>query len=845
MTSITVDVENTVYDSRGECNAIITKLSNALVVGCKNTVIPNDVEYIGNNAFYGCTGLTSIKIPESVWVIQPYAFYGCTDLNSITLPEGLEYINNYAFCDCTNLTSVTIPSTVQLIAEGAFFNCSSLTSVTVMSTTPINIYSEKTFSNRAYATLYVPYGSGAAYSDANYWKEFQNIVEIADPSQTPATGISLDQTSLTLTSAGQTATLTATVTPSDASNKEVTWTSSNTAVATVSSTGVVTAVANGTAVITATTADGTNLTAQCNVAVDIPVIINFADANVKALCVANWDTNGDGELSEAEAAAVTDLGTVFKRNNSITSFNELQYFTGLTNINNGAFYCCYGLTEVTIPNSVVNIGNDAFSVCIGLTEIIIPEGVQTIGESAFFNCNLQTVTIPSTVTSIGYDAFGDNEDLAEVYSFIEEPFDIYESVFEYESGNDHYYFTDADLYVPIGTKSKYLAADGWKKFGDWIYVMGGSTATVTTAPTAKTLTYTGSAQELVNAGTATGGTMQYSLNGGTYSTNIPTATNAGTYRVYYKVVGDDYHNNTTTMTVSVTINKAPLTVTAKSYTIGEGDDLPTFEADYSGFVNGETVSVLTTLPSFSCSATSTSAPGTYDIEASGAEAQNYTMTYINGTLTINRTKVSITMATSSGSPRAMKGYSNSYGLDFTGINDVKAYIAVGYTENKDVILARVYVVPANTGVVLRTDNPGVSADVPITTTDVYYANLLLPAVNNVTIQPTETVDGVSYTNLMVGTDSSTGQLGFVTFSSAVTRSNNCYLHVPTSFYQSAAAARQSGTLGMVFIDSESTDIQSLMHDGTAATGIYDLQGRKVTTAKKGLYIRNGKKYYVK
>ena len=50
---------------------------------------------------------------------------------------------------------------------------------------------------------------------------------------------------------------------------------------------------------------------------------------------------------------------------------------------------------------------------------------------------------------------------------------------------------------------------------------------------------------------------------------------------------------------------------------------------------------------------------------------------------------------------------------------------------------------------------------------------------------------------------------------------------------------------MVFIDSESTDIQSLMHDGTAAAGIYDLQGRKVTTVKKGLYIRNGKKYYVK
>ena len=92
-------------------------------------------------------------------------------------------------------------------------------------------------------------------------------------------------------------------------------------------------------------------------------IISFADAKVKALCVANWDTNNDGELDEAEAAAVTDLGTVFKGNTEITSFNELQYFTGLTNIEDYAFQSCYNLTSITIPNSVKSIGLSAFFGC--------------------------------------------------------------------------------------------------------------------------------------------------------------------------------------------------------------------------------------------------------------------------------------------------------------------------------------------------------------------------------------------------------------------------------------------------------------------------------------------------
>lgn len=76
---------------------------------------------------------------------------------------------------------------------------------------------------------------------------------------------------------------------------------------------------------------------------------------------------------------------------------------------------------------------------------------------------------------------------------------------------------------------------------------------VVTAPTAKSLTYSGSPLELVNAGSTTGGTMQYKVGSGSYSAEIPTATNAGTYTVYYKVVGGEAYSDVDEASVSVTI----------------------------------------------------------------------------------------------------------------------------------------------------------------------------------------------------------------------------------------------------------------------------------------------------
>lgn len=107
----------------------------------------------------------------------------------------------------------------------------------------------------------------------------------------------------------------------------------------------------------------------------------------------------------------------------------------------------------------------------------------------------------------------------------------------------------------------------------------------------------------------------------------------GTYPIVI-TKGSVTNYNTTFVNGTLTIEKAPLTITAKSYTIKQGETLPTFEAEYSGFKNNETKAVLTTQPTITTTATSTSESGEYDIIVSGAEAQNYSISYVAGKLTI-------------------------------------------------------------------------------------------------------------------------------------------------------------------------------------------------------------------
>ena len=131
LTSITVANRNTVYDSRNNCNAIIQTSSNTLVVGCRSTIIPENVTNIGNCAFQDCRALTSVTIPDGVTSIGASAFSGCYALTSVTIPNSVTSIGEAAFMDCEAIISITIPNSVTSIGRYAFVNCKALTSITI------------------------------------------------------------------------------------------------------------------------------------------------------------------------------------------------------------------------------------------------------------------------------------------------------------------------------------------------------------------------------------------------------------------------------------------------------------------------------------------------------------------------------------------------------------------------------------------------------------------------------------------------------------------------------------------------------------------------------------------
>lgn len=183
LNSITVDTNNTVYDSHDDCNAIIEKSTRTLVAGSNNTIIPSDVLIIGEAAFGSRISLKSVTLPEGLTTIGQSAFGGCYGLTSINIPSSVTSIGKNAFERCINLTSITIPSSVNEIGDYAFAHCYKLKTFTCNKTTPPTLGKECFKEPCIDAILYVPEGCVDAYYQNSDWAYyFDNIRVYGDTS---------------------------------------------------------------------------------------------------------------------------------------------------------------------------------------------------------------------------------------------------------------------------------------------------------------------------------------------------------------------------------------------------------------------------------------------------------------------------------------------------------------------------------------------------------------------------------------------------------------------------------------------------------------------------------------
>ena len=166
-------------------------------------------------------------------------------------------------------------------------------------------------------------------------------------------------------------------------------------------------------------------------------------------------------------------------------------------------------------------------------------------------------------------------------------------------------------------------------------------ATIKTAPKAINPTYSGIAQKLVTNGEAENGTMNYAIGDSDttaptsgWATDVPEATLAGTYYVWYKAEGTGEYLDSEAKCCPAEIGKAPLTVTAKEKTITYGDAPANDGVAYEGFVNGETETVLAGSLTYDYNYQQNDPAGEYTITPGGLTAANYKMTYVPGILTV-------------------------------------------------------------------------------------------------------------------------------------------------------------------------------------------------------------------
>ena len=419
---------------------LVAKIKEATVIAKSSgeysgeVVIPESVVHegttysvnsIGNSAFYGCFGLTSVTIPNSVTSIGDYAF-SYSGLTSVTIPNSVTSIGNYAFDYCSGLTSVTIPNSVTSIGKYAFRNCSVLTSVHISDIAAwCNIEFSRTDSNPLYYAHYL-YLNGEEVKDLVIPNSVTSIGKYAFRNCSGLTSVTIPNS---VSSIGDYA---------------------------FGSCSGLTSVTIGNSVES---------------------IGDYAFENCSGLTLVTIPNSvtsiGEGVFFSCSALTSVTIP------NSVTSIGDATFYycqsltsvtigNGLKSIAPSTFDGCDKLETVIIGNSVTSIGERAFYGCSGLTSVTIPNSVEGIERRAFYNCSgLTSVTIGSGVKTIESESFANCPDLLDVYCYAEMVPSTKSDAF---SGSYPEYAT---LHVPDGCIESYKTTEPWSGFGKIMGLSGG------------------------------------------------------------------------------------------------------------------------------------------------------------------------------------------------------------------------------------------------------------------------------------------------------------------------------------------------------------------------------------
>ena len=296
----------------------------------------------------------------------------------------------------------------------------------------------------------------------------------------------------------------------------------------------------------------------------------------------------------------------------------------LKRIGDSALTHLINVSSLKLSEGLEYIDGSSFRYCTRITELIVPNSVREIELGFVVEChNLKTIVLGTGVEKLySWSFWCAQTSLQEIYSLNPIP-----PTCVYPNSTFISLPEGVTLYVPLGSKSAYETAPGWDYFAGHIVEMDMSPATVKVENCSREYGDDNPTFEIETEGAALIGEPEIICSAdknskvGTYEIEI----NKGTIKNYY----------VTFVPGTLTVTKAPLVVTADNYTITQGDKLPEFTTSYSGFKNGEDVSVLTKQPVFSCDTNEASAPGEYPITVYGVEADNYEVkSYIAGTLTV-------------------------------------------------------------------------------------------------------------------------------------------------------------------------------------------------------------------